>query len=427
MLDYRAPSTSRSRVPKPVKQVVRGLLGFFVSIGIVGIFVGFWSLYGLGGIVGLGLGLWTSISLGWAIRRALRATHAGGAARAIITIEQAVRIGLPLNEALRAAAMSETKTTQQRFRELSVLIEEGVDLGSAFRSVFPFTGQRFAARIASAGDPSTLRNVLKQEVDDLDRIESMRPRIDVVLIYFVLMLGMVGGVYAWILYFVFPKLHEITKDFNTGLSPMLSLIGNYWVMILAFVAMSISAIFLFGLMLRMIGGTLGFGGPVLSDGRNWARSLARRFGGLFPQVHLDLADVCSTLASQVRSGAPLPDALRAAAMPHLGSKLNRSLIDTSKRIEQGESFADASRASHLPKRIAELSSLARGSELLADGFDMLARWHNQLADDRTRMLVRVLPVIATAIIALLVIPTIYGVLDTEVRLFDVLTPDVYKW
>ena len=50
------------------------------------------------------------------------------------------------------------------------------------------------------------------------------------------------------------------------------------------------------------------------------------------------------------------------------------------------------------------------------------------ADAQTRdHRARILPVIATVIIATLVFPTIYGVFDTEIRLFEAVTPANYKW
>jgi len=341
-----------------------------------------------------------------------RAVAANRRARAMLVleyIEQAVRLGMPVPEMLRASALAERWPIRKRLERLAAAVEGGAPLSEAMRLNVPEMPRRAVGMVGAGSRTNslvpTLARLVAQEREHLGRdvFRGVFQRI-----YLLLTLLLVCGGIMMLAVFVLPKFEQICKDFRVELpweSRAIRLAAQT-IVIPAFVVLALLAFWLYADAWHEI-----------FDPRQRRRSeilrgaidRARWFVPIFSQPIRDqgYADVCHTLAAALDAGMPVETAILEASALQLNPVLRNRLIRWSQLLSRGMDLAVAARAVRLPNLMVGLLAPSVASATLADLFRFLGRFYtNRAARGAAWMRAASIPltaILAGAIVLLLIV------------------------
>jgi type II secretory pathway component PulF len=291
-------------------------------------------------------------------------------------LDEAVRIGAPLPEALQAASFSERGRLAHQLGLVRWHLERGATVGAAMRSAAPVLAG--PAGIVEAGErlgrlPRALDRALRRAQDPVADDGSDRvfwwfyPGVLTIFIFLV-----VAGLGVIIL----PKYEEIFRDFATPLPGVTTalfaardLVGGWLFLVAAALFWVILAVMILTAVYRR-------GGPFapidyLRDTALWRLPMASR-----QERDRGLADVCHLLAEGCEAGAPVITTLTEATQIDMNLHLRRRIRWWANALMDGAEMRDAVRRAGLPAIMAGLLGAARGAmgtvrtaRFLGDYFD----------------------------------------------------------
>lgn len=317
-------------------------------------------------------------------------------ARVILTyLEQATRLNLPLPRMLEAAQRSEQKGTARRLRRLGDLLEDGAPLEAALPVATPEFSARMVGLIGAGERLGNLQQVLgrlvaqpREEEDDA-AVRSSYARW-----YPLLMSVAFSLLLMLVIFFVVPKLVDLSKDFGVKLpyaTRTLMHIGR-GLRDLDFAPMLIVVVVLVTVMgspVRQIfddGPSVGMGG---FDQILWrlpiAHGLARDRG---------FGDIFNTMAVALRAGYSLPRAIEEAEGLRLNAVLRKRLRRWRNGIEGGAAADQAGRAARLPALVCGMIGSGKGGDLAA-AMEFLASYYDgRFSRGREILRAAIVPVLA---------------------------------
>ncbi|MEB5168234.1 GspF family T2SS innner membrane protein variant XcpS [Pseudomonas aeruginosa] len=288
--------------------------------------------------------------------RGLSARDLALVTRQLATLVQAA---LPIEEALRAAA---AQSTSQRIQSMLLAVRakvlEGHSLAGSLREFPTAFPELYRATVAAGEHARHLGPVLEQLADYTEQRQQSRQKIQLALLYPVILMVASLAIVGFLLGYVVPDVVRVFIDSGQTL-PLLTrvLIGvSDWVKAwgaLAFVA--------------AIGGVIGFRYALRKD------AFRERWHGFLLRVPLvgrlvrstDTARFASTLAILTRSGVPLVEALAIAAEVIANRIIRNEAVKAAQKVREGASLTRSLEATGQfpPMMLHMIASGERSGEL----------------------------------------------------------------
>ena len=269
---------------------------------------------------------------GFAFGRGLSARDLALVTRQLSTLVQAA---LPIEEALRAAA---AQSTSQKIKSMLLAVRarvmEGHSLAGSLReypSAFP---ELYRATVAAGEHAGHLGLVLDQLADYTDQRQQSRQKIQLALLYPVILLVASLAIVVLLLGYVVPDVVKVFVNtgqalpaLTTGLIAVSETVQRWgWLMLIVIVAAGVS--------MRQ----------ALRD-----EKIKRRWHAFILRIPLvgrlaratNTARFASTLAILTRSGVPLVDALGIAAAVIANLRIRDKVIEAAQRVREGGSLTRA--------------------------------------------------------------------------------------
>lgn len=269
---------------------------------------------------------------GFAFGRGLSARDLALVTRQLATLVQAA---LPIEEALRAAA---AQSTSQKIKSMLLAVRarvmEGHSLAGSLReypSAFP---ELYRATVAAGEHAGHLGLVLDQLADYTDQRQQSRQKIQLALLYPVILLVASLAIVILLLGYVVPDVVKVFVNtgqqlpaLTTGLIAVSEAVQRWgWLMLIVIVAT--------GIAMRQ----------ALRD-----ENIKRRWHAVILRIPLmgrlaraaNTARFASTLAILTRSGVPLVDALGIAAAVIANLRIRDKVIEAAQRVREGGSLTRA--------------------------------------------------------------------------------------
>ncbi|BAN47757.1 GspF family T2SS innner membrane protein variant XcpS [Metapseudomonas resinovorans] len=288
--------------------------------------------------------------------RGLSARDLALVTRQLATLVQAA---LPIEEALRAAAaQSSSSRIQSMLLAVRARVLEGHSLASSLRefpSAFP---ELYRATVSAGEHAGHLGPVLEQLADYTEQRQQSRQKIQLALLYPVILMFTSLAIVAFLLGFVVPDVVKVFIDsgqtlplLTRGLIALSDLVKHWgWLMLLVLVAAFVGA--------------------------RWALrdpDIRLRWHGLVLRIPLvgrlvratDTARFASTLAILTRSGVPLVEALGIGAEVIANRVIRAQVVVAAQKVREGGSLTRALEASGQfpPMMLHMIASGERSGEL----------------------------------------------------------------
>ncbi|MBD9424356.1 GspF family T2SS innner membrane protein variant XcpS [Pseudomonas sp. PDM15] len=293
---------------------------------------------------------------GFSLRRGLSARDL-----ALVTRQLATLIGaaLPIEEALRAAA---AQSRQPRIQSMLIAVRakvlEGHSLANAlgsFPAAFP---ELYRATVAAGEHAGHLAPVLEQLADYTEQRQQSRQKIQMALLYPVILMLASLGIVGFLLGYVVPDVVRVFVDSGQTLPALtrglilLSELVKAWGAVVIVLAVL---------------GVIAFRRALRNEDvrRRWHAFLLRLplIGGLIAAT--ETARFASTLAILVRSGVPLVEALAIGAEVVSNRIIRTDVANATQRVREGGSLSRALEASRQfpPMMLHMIASGERSGEL----------------------------------------------------------------
>ncbi len=285
-------------------------------------------------------------------------------------VEMAVRLNLPLERMLEAAAQQEGGAIQRRLRRLHGLIDRGRPLGDVLVEVLPELSRRDRAWLAAGGELNE-RGAINEALGRVVQRQraafaQVRPMQSFYHWYPLILLAVLGAVWGALAVFVYPKLVLILGDFNVNIPALtawsMRLVPWIWV---AFWAV------LLGWVGRMIWRRMRRGtGIGIVDLAAWAIPWTRRMA-----VSRGMEDVCRWVASALEAGWGVDRALTAAAELPGNRVLRRRIRRWGEAVGSGQALAEAAQASGVDRLTWGMLKVSERTGATARTLEFLATAH----------------------------------------------------
>ncbi len=391
-------------------RIISGLFGGAILVALlIGVSVGVGGSAGSFYVFAVGLIAILSVGL---MRRGLHRRRVGAI---FAYCARGMRLQLPLDLFLRAAADAERGVLRRRLMSIAMRVSGGVRLDQALADCLPELDERQSQLISGAGQSHAIVDVLDRLVEELSA-SSDRPTegTDGTLIYLAVALVIASACSGMLMIFVYPKLQMMLRDF--GHRGPLWTPTPWWPWILM-------VTMLFGVLTLLI--YFGRAVDLLTRVRRTAASdrLAPRFVPFLGRAARDrsLADFYLSAAHAVEAGQPLASLAFALDAGHRReAPMARDLIAD---LVRGEPLARAARGSRLPAGDVAVLSTAVGADDLARALRFLAGVRARALDARRRWTANVLSLLATLIVAALVAQMMVSVWGPMISLLE----EVGRW
>ncbi len=308
--------------------------------------------------------------------------------RILSYLEYAVRMNVPLPPWIQSSASQERPKVGRRLNQLAELLRRGTPIAQALAATIPEVSVRQRELIGAAERTGRLAPSLTQIVHperELLERENYYRWLD--WVYPFTLSLVILTVLSGFMVFVLPKYQEIFADFDTDLPWITRSLVDIGAGTVHLGKLEIEKMTLFfGLMVGLI--LLWVVLVIVSFGR--ICRLPRNMNG-WPDLWLSLvdripwfgrmmrdrqmADVCFTAGSALRSSVPLHSALTEARSLQISPKLKDQLARWSLEVSSGYSAAEAARLAGMPSLVVGMLSGGEHVARLDDTMDFLYRYY----------------------------------------------------
>ena len=291
--------------------------------------------------------------------KALNRVRRARAASVLSYTEQAVRLNLPVPAMLDAAAASESMGSARTLRHVAAAIRMGIPIDEAVARYVGAISGRSVELLRGAASIGRLPTMLSGVAEEHRADERRGPTDDMLmwgygLVVVTVMLWLLGRISILIL----PKFVEIFRDFDTTL-PWATQVTFEFGRTAGYIVAPLAVL----LGLSLAGWSvwaLVLGGHrrhrplrVLYDPLIWTLPV---FGGIARDR--GMADVCGLIVEAMRAGQPLNHAADAATRLDMNTVLKRRVQRFAGALDEGMPAGDAARRAKLPRLTVQL--LAKG-------------------------------------------------------------------
>jgi type IV pilus assembly protein PilC len=399
----------------------RGLAFVGAALLVMGCMLGLWGLGVGAAVVGGLVDAALLVIVGAWLLRETRRRHT---ASVLGHVEQAVRLGLPLPDMLRAAQLSETCAVRKRLLRVQDDLDDGLGLADALAEALPDMAQRDAALIACGERTGSLRETLARLVGERrEAYRRSRGAGSSVPYKWYVVISLIGAVTVLLfsVVFVMPRFEALFMDFRISLPPIT--VKVLWATRAYPIVVPIVALAAF-----MVGGreVLTFLSPRLlttMSGWRWLDWVLWWVPGVGAMArNRGLADVCHVLASSVAAGVPMDRALAEAAIVPVNRVLQGRVRRWSEAVQDGMPVAQAARDAWMPELVAGFLSAAETAGNTGQALEFLARYYDARFS-RIAALLEGAAVPGTALVlAVAVGGMALAIFMPLIRLIDVISP-----
>jgi type II secretory pathway component PulF len=300
----------------------------------------------------------------------------------LASVEQAVRLNLPIGPVVVAADDADGMRGGPKARRLRSMLENGMNLGAALLLAAPAIGRRRASLIQAAERAGLVASTLSRLMAQDRRSDALRDHgswLYPLLMMWAVMAGVLA-ISAWMGTWIMPHLQSMAAEVNSGYGRHVDDLSRVvpWLMPAAV------AVFIAG-HAALVWACL----AVLTPAWSLPSRLAWLADRLYYHVPIlgtmarnrALAEVCALLADGAAAGQPLPTLLRECEAMWINRLLGRRLRAMALRIEQGVDAAAAARAARLPGLIGSALGAADAPaalRFLAGHYDAVHRRAGEL-------------------------------------------------
>ena len=292
---------------------------------------------------------------GFTLRRGLSARDLALVTRQLATL---ISAALPIEEALRAAAQSRQPRLQSMLLAVRAKVLEGHSLAKALATYPAAFPELYRATVAAGEHAGHLGPVLEQLADYTEQRQQSRQKIQLALLYPVILMLASLGIVGFLLGYVVPDVVRVFVDSGQTLPALTR--G------LIFLSELVKAWGALAIVLAVLG-VIGFRRALRNEDlrRRWHAFLLRvpLVGGLIAAT--ETARFASTLAILVRSGVPLVEALAIGAEVVSNLIIRSDVANATQRVREGGSLSRALEASRQfpPMMLHMIASGERSGEL----------------------------------------------------------------
>jgi general secretion pathway protein F len=314
----------------------------------------------------------------------------------LLYVEQAVRLNLPLAQAMSVAAAGESRAVASRLALLRERLEQGQGIDTALREAAPELPRETICSLSAALSlgrlPQTLRRLLGTRATVASSPTDPTVFYEAYPFAVLTVLAAVAGIF---LMYVVPRYQGIMNDFHAtfpfSTRLVLSIFSNQWLLV---VWVSISTIALLWAFSSIFFGKLRWfeWGWRIRDEMVWWIPLARAYAR-----DQGLAALCRAIADGATAGLPLDDAVAQAARMQPNAVIARRAAQWSAEIQSGRPMPQAAREAGFPKLISAMLATVRDEQGLAAVMIYLSQFY-EFRFARTRTILRAVYVPAVVLV-----------------------------
>jgi type II secretory pathway component PulF len=289
-------------------------------------------------------------------------------------LQQAMRLNLPLNRLLAAAARGEHGPVRRELFIIQSSLESGAPLSAALKMAFPSTGQRSAGLIDYAEQigavPRTIDRLIRERLGESRAVGDNR---SMMIWYPPLLLLVAGAVVGFACIFALPKLVGIFQANHIGLP----LITRSMLRIQDWIAIPLLAM---ALLLWCVWATRLRETMRPRRQTRFLRTPLDRmlwFIPLYGSVLREraMADLCTAIADAVELGFPLDQALARTDGIELNSMMRRRVQLWNLGMSKGLLPDEAARQARLPRFFIGMLAASRSGSELSEVLRYVARFY----------------------------------------------------
>ena len=297
-------------------------------------------------------------------------------------LEMAVRLNLPLEAFMSAAAHSETGRRSQQLMQICQSLAAGVPVWASLVDIADVPHD-VVTRLEAAEPLGQLREALaRTRAENQERTDDSAGTPDATFfrLYPVMMFFAIWTLLTFILILVVPKFKEIFKDFRTTLPPLTQFIiglsgwmDDWWpvTMLIALGVLTVALLLVSVMLSRVFMPSFR-----IPDFRRIGHWLAWRL----PLLHAlerdrGMAELCELLAAAQRGGVPLPEALQRAQRLPVNQGFALQIVSFHEKLLAGQGPAEAATAAQLPHLLTGMLSAAPDRAPEAGLFAFLGRYY----------------------------------------------------
>jgi type II secretory pathway component PulF len=311
---------------------------------------------------------------------------------ALVYLEQAVRLNLPLTPMLASSRLGERPGVARRVLHMEELLAAGTSVADAVEAALPELPGRVLRSVRSGERLGRLPEALARASEGERPREPHDPTRMFYRSYPLLLLAGVSIVVMNLMIFVMPKLAWIFRDFGMPVPAVTRRVMDFAEM-LGPVLMIGSALLVLALAGRATWELFSprrarLGLRWVTDPVEWALPVVGSGA-----MDRGMADVCWLLAGAVEAGLPIDRAIAEAERLDVNAMLARRIARWREEVEGGASLADGARRARLPHVLVGM--LEASTTDLAEVFRFLSRYY-ATRFSRTQALLRgaFVPVVA---------------------------------
>ncbi len=313
--------------------------------------------------------------------RTMRAVRRSRGLMVLAWVDAAVRLNLPLNVFLLAAAEGERGAVKKRLQRVALDIGSGIPVGTVLARQVREIPPRATSRITVAENVGQLSPTLRRIMEQEGFGSSARAKGSALFrgLYPVIVLFTGVFVITFVMILIVPKFREIFKDFQVSVPPL----TEYLIDISDFVANGgllwliapLLALLLFYVLARALREAFTPWWPRTTP--RWMTDTLVWFTPVVRTLARDraLADACAFLGDALRAGMPLPQALGDAGQIDMNRHFRARLSRWRELSLAGISPPQAARAAGLPSVLSGFMEVGAHHAGLAEAFDFLARYY----------------------------------------------------
>jgi len=290
-------------------------------------------------------------------------------------LQQAIRLNLPLNRILAAAARSEKGRLRKELSFLNSSLEAGAPLPAALSRAFPAMRPRTAGLIEYAQYigrlPQALDRLIREELGESRQVRENRA---MTAWYPPLLLLVANGVVGIVGVFVMPKFEGTFRDFHLKMPPITHLMLE----VQEWLALPLALMILF---LWPVWATRFRESMRPRRSRQLFRGARDRIAWAIPGYRgilreQAMADVCSVVADALECGFPLNQSLDRVETLDLNLVMGRRVQKWNQGLSRGLSADEAAAEARLPRFFVGMLGTARASGDLPEVLRFVARYYH---------------------------------------------------
>lgn len=286
-----------------------------------------------------------------------------------------ISAGLPIARGLEVlGAQIENKKFKKVIYDILRSVEGGASLSTALGQYPVIFSTTYQALVRAGESSGKLDEILKRLADTMESSRELNARFKGAMVYPIIVLLTMVGVFVVLMVFVIPKLADMYENMNVELpfvTKMMILVSDFMVNNMLLIIVVVAGI------------VIGIRSFLHSDkGRILMSELVFRmpvFGKITRQK--DVSQFCRTLSLLISSAVPIVDALNIVATVMSSPTFRNTVLDAAKQVEKGNSISSYFRSSPIfPPLLGQMAGVGEETGKMDEVLDRVATYYESEVD-----------------------------------------------